>query len=123
MPTIFGNRVVRCATRGPNVGFDPHLPALDGVATLSEDGRTLFVAVINRNERDSLDATIDLKGWRAGRTVRAFELNGQDRDAANPFGAATNVNIRENSVPMERVPLTYRFPEHSVTVLEFRAVK
>jgi alpha-L-arabinofuranosidase len=118
-----GNRVVSCTTRSPNVKFDPHLPALDAVATLSEDGRTLFLAVINRNERDSLDATIDLRGWRAGRTVRAFELNGQDRDAANPFGAATNVNIRENSVPIERVPLTYRFPGHSATVLEFSTVK
>ncbi len=113
--------MVSCTTRSPNTSFDPDLPALDAVATLSADGRTLFLTVINRSELYSLDAAIDLKGWRAARNVRAFELNGNNRDAANPFGAASNVNIREKSVTLQRG--TYRFPEHSVTVLEFSAAQ
>ena len=51
--------------------------------------------------------------------ARLFELNGKDRDAANPFGSSENVSIREAALAVGNGPLSYRFPAHSVTVIEF----
>ncbi|MGI9071570.1 MAG: alpha-L-arabinofuranosidase C-terminal domain-containing protein [Bryobacteraceae bacterium] len=118
-----GDRVVSCRTRSPNVTFDPGLPSLDAAATISDDGKTLFLAVVNRDERDAISSGIDLKTWRVklAQRFRAFELDGNDRDAANPYGSVENVSIQEKNVVVERLPLTYRFPPHSVTVLQFNA--
>lgn len=62
-----------------------------------------------------------LKSWRpqSGTVARVWELNGKDKVVANPYGSSDNVNIRERQVPLEGLPLSYRFPAHSVTVLEF----
>jgi hypothetical protein len=38
--------------------------------------------------------------------------------AANPFGSSADVNIQEESLTVERLPFSYKFPAHSVTVLE-----
>jgi alpha-N-arabinofuranosidase len=116
-----GPTVVHCVTHSPMTEFDSALPALDATATVSADGKTLFIAVINRAEKDHLDANVNLNGWTGtlGRTFRTFELNGQDRDAANPFGSAENVNIREKSIDPPAGPLVYKFPPHSITVLQF----
>jgi len=118
-----GNRVVSCRTHSPSVAFDPELPALDAVATISGDRKTLFLAVINRNESDAISSSIDLKTQtlKLGQTLRAFELDGKDRDSANPYGSVENVNIRERKIVVDRPPLKYRFPPHSVTVLQFNA--
>lgn len=118
-----GNRVVSCRTRSPNVAFDPTLPSLDAAGTISADGKTLFIAVINRSEREAISSRIDLKTWRLkpGQRLRAFELDGKNRDAANPYGSVENVNVEEKDLPVDRTPLKYNFPPHSVTVLQFNA--
>lgn len=61
--------------------FNPHLPTLDSLATLSADGRTLYLAVINRSEDQDLSATIRISGWKLASDgpVRVFELNGKDK--------------------------------------------
>jgi alpha-L-arabinofuranosidase len=102
------------------VPFNPQLPAIDAAATLSQDGKTFYLAVINRSEAQDMPTTIRLMNWtpRAGTEVHAWELNGKDRDAANPYGSTANVNIREKTFTIERAPFSYRFPAHSVTVLE-----
>jgi alpha-N-arabinofuranosidase len=118
-----GNRVVSCRTRSPNVTFDPSLPSLDAAATISDDGKTLFLAVVNRNEREAVSSRIDLKTWKLEprERPRAFELDGKDRDSANSYGSVENVNIQAKDVLIDRVPLNYDFPAHSVTVLQFNA--
>jgi len=120
-----GNSVLATSTESPMVAFNPQLPALDAIGTLSDDGRTLYLAVINRNEADDLGAEIRIRGWtlEPKTPARVFELNGKDKDAANPFGSADNVNIKEKSLAVKRVPLSYRFPAHSVTVLELSGTR
>lgn len=115
-----GSRVLSTTTHGPMVRFNPQLPALDAIATMSRDGNILYLAVVNRAETDDILATIHLKDWTpgAGTSARAFELNGRDKVAANPYGSAENVNIRGKSLTLDGVPFTYRFPAHSATVLE-----
>ncbi len=115
-----GSSVLATSTSAPAVSFNPKLPALDAIATLSEGHHTIHLAVINRNESEDLLATVRIHEWmlHAETTVRIFELNGKDRDATNPFGSTENVNIREKSVTISRPSFPYRFPAHSVTVLE-----
>jgi alpha-L-arabinofuranosidase len=100
--------------------FNPKLPALDSIATLSEDGNMLYLAVVNRSEADDVATSIQISGWspRPGAEARAYELNGKDKVAGNPYGGTQNVNIRERPLPLGRSPFSYRFPAHSATVLE-----
>jgi len=115
-----GSSVLTTSTQCPMTAFNPHLPALDSLATMSADGRTVYLAVINRNEDRELTATIRIRGWKlaSDSPLHVFELNGKDKVAANPFGSSADVNIREKSLTVERLPFSYKFPAHSVTVLE-----
>jgi len=104
-------------TKGRTYQFCGYLKCRGSV---SADGRTLDLAVINRSEDPDLSAAIRVSGYKVapGDSVRVFELNGKDKVAANPFGSTENVNIREKAVRVERLPFSYRFPAHSVTILE-----
>jgi len=115
-----GSSVLATSTASPMATFNPHLPTLDSLATLSADGHTLYLAVVNRSEDQDLGASIRVGGWKvaSGNPLRVFELNGKDKVAANPFGSTENVNIQEKAVRVERLPFSYRFPAHSVTILE-----
>jgi alpha-L-arabinofuranosidase len=115
-----GSSVLATSTQSPAAAFNPRLPTLDGLATLGADGRTLYLAVINRSEDQEVSATIRISGWKlaSDSPLRIFELNGKDKVAANPFGSSENVNIQEKSLRVERLPFSYRFAPHSVTVLE-----
>ncbi|MGA2074757.1 MAG: alpha-L-arabinofuranosidase C-terminal domain-containing protein [Terriglobia bacterium] len=115
-----GNQVLTTQTSSPTVPFNPQLPTVDAVATLGQDGHMLYLAVINRSEGDDIAITIRLTNWtpQAGTATRMWELNGNNRDAANPYGSTGDVNIRERAFSVEQVPFSYHFPAHSVTVLE-----
>ena len=116
-----GNRVVRSVVHSPGVTFNSNLPVIDSSATISSDGRTLYLAIINRDETNTTNATVNLDHWKVmpGGDVRAFELNGIDRDAANPYGSSANVDIREKRIAAGGSSFTYAFSPHSVTILEF----
>jgi alpha-L-arabinofuranosidase len=116
-----GDTVLDTAAKSPPVEFNANLPMLDAIATLSGDGKTLYVSVVNRAESHDASASIGIKGWspKTGTAARALELNGKDKVAANPFGSSDNVNIREKPVTVSGTSLSYKFPAHSVTVIEF----
>lgn len=118
-----GNRVVESRVHGPVADFDPNLPSIDTAATISEDGRTLYIGVINRDEIRPISTTVHVHGWRIAddSAIRAFELNGANRDAANPYGDPGDVSIRQRSLKPHAGELIYSFPQHSVTVLEIPA--
>ena len=107
----------------PAVAFNPDLPVIDSSATLSADGRTLYLAVINREESKAVSTRIDLDNWTitSGSEIHAFELSGTNRDAANPYGNAAEVNIHEKRIAADSAAFTYSFPPHSVTILELGA--
>jgi alpha-N-arabinofuranosidase len=115
-----GSSVLATSTQSPMAPFNAQLPTLDSLATLNADGHTLYLSVINRSEDQDMSATIRISGWKlaAASPLRVFELNGKDKVAANPFGSSENVNIQEKSLLVKRLPFSYQFPAHSVTVLE-----
>jgi alpha-N-arabinofuranosidase len=115
-----GKTVLATSAHSPAVEWDQKLPALDAIATRSEDGRTLYVAVVNRAEGNAVRTNIRLNGWKVSPEARVYEINGNDKNAANPFGSSENVNIREKSWSPAGSEPSYSFPPHSVTVLELK---
>jgi alpha-N-arabinofuranosidase len=116
-----GRSVLKCEATSPKTEFDSAVPALDAAATLSQDGKIVFLAVTNRAENQAIRASLRLHGHTGALSLtKVFELNGKDRDAANPFGRTDNVNIRERAVVQTEAPFEYVFPPHSVNILEFR---
>ena len=116
-----GKTVLKTTTAAKGVEFNSNLPALDAIATLSEDRRTLYLAVVNRAEATDIKTRISLSGWTGGGVAHAWELNGPDKVAANPFGSANVVNIHDKAVTLKPGALTYNFPAHSITILELAA--
>lgn len=114
-----GDKVLHTATQAPATAFDPQLPVLDAVATLSRDRHHVYLAVVNRSQDKSVSTRISLSGWRpAGDQAQAYELNGKSWDAFNPYGSTANVDIQRRAVEVRHARFSYRCPAHSVTVLD-----
>jgi alpha-L-arabinofuranosidase len=113
-----GKTVLKTSTSGQCVEFDPKLPALDAIATLSDDRHTLYLAVVNRAASTDVKTQISLAGWTPSARAHAFELNGPDKVAANPFGSSDIVNIHDKPVTLKPGSMSYSFPAHSITILE-----
>ncbi len=114
-----GSQVLSTQTQSSMASFDANLPVLDSQATLSADGRTLYLAVINRSETEVLTPRIRIRGWTsASGFIKLFELNGKSRDAANPFGSSQDVNITARSASIIGATFSVSLPAHSVTVIE-----
>ena len=86
-----GNRVVRSIVHSPPVAFNANLPGIDSAATISSDGRVLYLAVINRDESNAINTTVSLRTGRLSQdqVFMLFELNGINRDAANSYGSSS----------------------------------
>ena len=103
----------------PSVVFDPKLPALDAIATRGPGGHRIFLAVVNRSQKEAITTKIYLKRWKpTGNKVDVYELNGKSWDAFNAYGNTDSVNIAHHAVEETQTPMSYEFPAHSVTVLE-----
>jgi alpha-L-arabinofuranosidase len=98
------------------------VPALDVVATLAVDRRTLYVSAINRDRAADLETQLVLDGRSGGlpQTARALCVGADVHDllAASSIPAPDAVGLRD----LGTVNVTggrYRFPAHAVTVLGF----
>ncbi len=103
-------------TRGASI------PCLDAVATRSEDGTALQLAVINRHRSDAVTAQIRLDGHAAGLppTAHLRELGTGVTDvmATNSFDAPGAVALQDRGV-VKVESGAHTFPAHSVTLLSF----
>ena len=89
---------------------------LDAQATLSADGRTLYLAVINYDPDRAHAASLDLGGRRPAGPARVFELNGPDTQTPAGFARPDVATVSERDLPA--APAAHTFPPHSATVLE-----
>ena len=114
-----GTEVLNTDVTAPAVIFNSKLPALDAIATRAADGHMLYLAVVNRAPEDAVSTQINLKGWQpAGMPAQVYELDGKTWDAFNPYGNPGNVSISSRTAEAPQAAFSYRFPPHSVTVLE-----
>jgi len=93
------------------------IPYLDASATLSEDGRTLYLAVINRHDAEPITADIRVEGWTPKPDGKIVWLDAAHYMTENTFEQPDRVSIRER--PLVAAPsMTHPFPPHSVTIFE-----
>jgi alpha-N-arabinofuranosidase len=96
------------------------LTALDVTASLSEDRRTLYVAVVNRMPTEAVQGDCSLGSFPAREQVQVRSLSADSFMAQNTFETPEQVRIEAETVTLEEA-LTRSFPPHSVTVLRFSA--
>jgi len=148
----FGERLVASTTQSPTydsaaVGWVDrvsNVPYLDVVASLSGDGKALYVIAINKHFESSITGRIAIRGFRPSGSAIAWVVNGTGIDAntgtrpaqapgvrwmpqasAEPNGRFDHGGPGEvtlTSTPVARVSSSfeYAFPAHSVTALELR---
>ena len=89
-----GARVVRTDARGPTydspavgwVDAVPGAPYLEAVSTVSEDGGTLAVFLINKHPSQALDVTLQLSGFEPAAEGKSWVLSAPSLDANNGGG-------------------------------------
>lgn len=93
-----------------------HYPAynlLTSSASLSADGKTLYVIVFNKSAAESIQAKLRFDGF-AAKKAHLWQVNGP--------GLATFDGVREvkhgDELPVASGEATYAFPAHSMTALE-----
>jgi alpha-N-arabinofuranosidase len=145
----FGDTVVRSQASGPT--FDTEamgltdgvqkVPWLDSVASLSADGRRLYVIAINKHFDAPVDAAIALRGFRPAGRGEAWTLTGTGIDAnlgskvinvpalgwarqmEDPVhrrfhrGGPGEVSLSQSALSGIAERFNYRFPARSVTSL------
>jgi alpha-N-arabinofuranosidase len=90
---------------------------LDAAATCDEAGRTLTLAVVNRDRDRALTAAVDLGGALPASPAEIWEVNGPDVAATNSFETPRAVGVRESRGELRGSRFHYTFPAHSITVL------
>lgn len=93
----------------------PAYPLLTSAASLSADGETLYVIVINKSETDDLAATIETKGF-AATSAKVWEVS------APSMAAIEGVAQTKSGAPaaVSAGVLDHMFPARSMTAIELR---
>lgn len=92
---------------------------LDVSATMSEDGRRLYLAVINKDPNRKLSVKIVLEDFKPKNTCKISQLNGPSVFSKNDFKSPDVVKITDSltDITLEDDYFIYDFDPHSVTIL------
>ncbi len=114
---LTGSIAVRNLRVEPVPGFGAYA-ALTASASLSADGRTLYLIVFNKHSTDAITARVSLAGFEAS-SARAWTVTGPSLESLN----LTDEQVRETVSGAEVVGVTpagftKTFPARSMTALE-----
>ena len=103
-------------------GFAGTAPFLKGYASLADEGRSLRMILVSRQETAESPVTISLTGFAPQPTVHVWELSGASLRATNENvgGAADAVRIVERTVTVAGSTFTLTVPPHSVVAYSLR---
>jgi alpha-N-arabinofuranosidase len=96
------------------------IPYLDASATISEDGKAVYLAIINLHISKSIKAKISFDKWDFSSEVKVFELYDDDYMAENTFEKPNRLGIKEGLLKDVGDSYVHNFKPHSVTIMEFR---
>jgi hypothetical protein len=98
------------------------VPVLDGVTTLSSDGKQVAVAVINRDPARSAQLSFDLGGGKQlASEITLTILTGDSVDAYNDVAKPDRVRPEQKVLSGNSGPLT--IPAHSVAIAQFTMMR
>ena len=148
----FGSVLVETQTDSPSydshaVGYVPALrevPYLDVASSLSEDGGTLYLMIVNKHFDQPIQAKVEISGFQPQPTGRAFVLTGtgidahtgtelfsapgvkwarQATDEHNPRwekGGPGEIRTEERVLDVDEGTIELEFGPHSVTAIELQ---
>lgn len=98
----------------------PEYPLITSTSSLSQDGKTLYVMIINKSADQAISTAINLKNFTA-KQVQQYEVNGKAMNAMNQssddfVGPTHNGTVLKMQSPSS---ITHAFPAHSMTCLRF----
>ncbi|MEM2939336.1 MAG: alpha-L-arabinofuranosidase C-terminal domain-containing protein [Candidatus Bathyarchaeia archaeon] len=101
----------------PEASFN-NIPFLDASATLTKDGKTLFIAVVNAHRDMDIECLIDLKDFTPDKRGQVFELNAKNINVYNDRENKNNVKVAEKPSIEVSESFVYTFPAHSATIIK-----
>lgn len=96
------------------------IPYLDVSATMSNDEKTIYVAVVNLHANKNIKTPVSLNQWNFSSKVKIAEFYDDDYMTENTFENPNRLTIKENTLNGISNPFTYTFKPHSVTIFEFQ---
>lgn len=122
MASLAGAELLASSTRKtPTMGSGAvEAPGLWVTAALSRDGQ-LEVVVINAEPTDIVTARVVLRGLRHSSQVRAYLLDGPSAGAYNTATHPRLVRTTATTAKVGAASFVWRFPAHSLSLLELRA--
>ncbi len=96
------------------------IPYLDVSVTLSDDGKNVYVAIINLHADKTVQALISFDKWDFASEVRTVELYDDDYMAENTFENPNRLTIKEDTLRNMTNNFNHSFKPHSVTIMVFR---
>ena len=104
---------------GYSAGRRSGLKYLDVSVTLDAAAKTVNVNVLNRSERQDIEASINFVDARPAGPVAVWELNHSDLKATHTFG--DDRKVRPATRTIQAGPdFRYPFPKHSLTILKVK---
>jgi alpha-N-arabinofuranosidase len=100
----------------PEAGWK-NIPYLDATATLSEDGRKLFLHLLNLEEAETMSVQIRLLGRSAEPSGDLWQIASESFLSLNNFGVSP-VKVQHQRLTGLSNTLTQQLPPHSATTLE-----
>ncbi len=94
------------------------LPYVDCVASASEDGKKLYLHIVNKHPSEAIETTISLMECEGYTGAVHYEIYHKDLNAANVVGDE-QVKLCKKPLTIDGNSLTVRLSEHSVNVIEF----
>jgi alpha-N-arabinofuranosidase len=146
----FGVQLVKTVTESPTydtrgagyVTAHRNVPYLDVVSSLSKNGKKLYIMVINKHFDQDISARIDIEGFKARKSGRAFIVTGtgidantgtelfqapgmkwpkQATDKKNPRfakGGKKEIRLEEKALDTAQGGFKFSFGKHSITAIE-----
>jgi len=117
----FGTKRVQCqATCPTHSGPEREVPLLDASSALTEDGKTLTLALVNRHPEESVEVTLALKEWKVQPQAERISIVGKSYLAANVPGQPEQVEIQKEEVELDQSKPVVEVPAHGIVIYRIR---
>ena len=96
-----------------------HVPFVDLSATMTEDGGTLYLHLVNRHETETAELKVSFRGFKP-KKGSAQCVAGESPNDRNTFDAPNKVRIEKALVKVEKGECVVDLKPHSVTVAKLQ---
>lgn len=87
-------------------------------ASRSRDGKKIYLMVINKNLNDPVNASMELKNFKALGSMHCWVLNGPDISSTNEDNHSNVAIAHRKEKPVKAGPIEFTFQPHSLTAVE-----